>query len=151
MLARLVSHVCSVGERQEEGHGKTRKGAKDKLTLEVGKAGLNIGDVLGAKLQDKVVLGLEVGASPGALGVDLGGPSRGKGGAAVWVEGLELLDPVREDLERGDPRDLGPDWLHRDNEGASHGGSVVFSSWIRECRVLWKWWWEMRVRMLCCL
>ncbi len=91
----------------------------------MGETGLDLGDVLGAEVKDKVVLGLEVGASPGSLGVDLSGPSPGKGGAAVWVEGLKPFDSVCEDVERGDPRDLGPDRLLRNDKGASHGKLMV--------------------------
>jgi hypothetical protein len=103
------------------------------LALEVGKSSFNLGDILSPKMQNIVILGLEVGASPSSLGIDLGRPSGWEGGAAVGVERLESFDPVLEHLERRDPCNVRPRNFIHDLFGCVEGGRLAGHEGILHC------------------
>jgi len=68
---------------------------------------LDLGNVLGSKLENVVVFG-KVRAVPAALAVDLGRPALGDSGGAIGVKDSKALNTVLVGLVGRHPLDVGP-------------------------------------------
>lgn len=78
-------------------------------TLEVGKTGFDLNDIIGAEFDHIVVLGLEIGTGEAPLGFDVGWPSLRDRGRTVEIQGGKSLDAFLVRLVRRDPFDVRTD------------------------------------------